>query len=217
MLFQSCCDAVDLTDTVFMVDQLLFHDFFYTDITLVDIADICNLPAQMFLQFLALQTHGTDLVTHISYNKSQDKQLGNPHIGIVIHKYLKSASRIHLPEHISCNRQYCRKSSLLLSVHNGKKQHIQKERIKICKILASYSPVIHHKKRNKADHVFEKREKHFDQPSPFLDKNLPPGKLQLIFIQKNIFMPLHVSSHILDIFFQISQCMNTVFLFKTSS
>ena len=39
-LLQPCSNTVDLTDTVFMVDQLLLHDLFYTDITFIDIPDI---------------------------------------------------------------------------------------------------------------------------------------------------------------------------------
>ena len=103
-----------------MVDQLLLHDLFYTNITFIDIPDIHNLSVQMFFQFLTFQAHDTYLVSHISYYKPQDKELCDPDICVIIYQYLKTASGVHLPEHITCYRQYCRKCCLLLPIYNCK-------------------------------------------------------------------------------------------------
>ena len=112
----------------------------------------------MFLQFCLFQLHRPDLIPHISDYQPQNKQLGNPYIGIVIDQHLKTTSGIHLPEHIAGHSQNSRKGGLLLPIDNGKQQHVQQKRIQIGKILASYCPVIHHKKRNETNHVFKKRE-----------------------------------------------------------
>ena len=78
----------------------------------------------MILQLLTLHPHGPDLISHVTDNQSQNKELGNPHIGIVIHQHFKTASGIHLPEQITCHRTHGRKSCLLLPIYNGKEQHI---------------------------------------------------------------------------------------------
>lgn len=43
-LIQRFRDAVDLADTIPLIDELLLHDLFHADVALIDIPDIRDLP-----------------------------------------------------------------------------------------------------------------------------------------------------------------------------
>ena len=211
------CDRINLADTVFLVDQLLLHNAFETGIAFINVLDICDLPRQMSLQFLAFHTHSLDLIPHISDYKAKNKQLCDPHISVIIQKNFKSTPRVHLPEHISSHCTYCRKSCLLLSIHDRKQQNIQKKRIQVREISAAYRSVIHHKERNKTNQILHKRKQNTEQPFPLVPQDLPPWKFQFIFIYKNSLVLLHIRCHFFNISVQITKGMYTVFFLESCS
>ena len=211
------CDCINLSDTVFLVDQLLLHNTFEAGIAFINVLDICNLSRQMSLQFFTFHTHSLYLVSHISDYKPKNKELCDPYISIIIQKNFKPASCIHLPEHISSHCTYCRKSCLLLSINDRKQKNIQKKRIQVRKISAAYCSVIHHKERNKTNQILHKRKQNTEQPFPLVPQDLPPWKFQFILIYKNSLVLLHIRCHFFNISVQITKSMYTVFFLESCS
>ena len=55
------------------------------------------------------------------------------------------------------------------------------------------------------------------QPFPFFPEPLPPGLLQLVILQENALMPLHVRNDILHSLFPVTESVYTVFPLKTAA
>ena len=113
-------NAVNLSDAVFLVHHLLFQHIFYTNITVIDVFYISQLVIEIILYLRTFLPDISNLIAHVPYHKSQNKQLCHPNIGCIIKHNLKTASCIHLSEQISAYSKNSRKKCLMLSVHDSK-------------------------------------------------------------------------------------------------
>ena len=89
-----------------------------------------------------LLLHRMQPVTHIADHKSQNQQLCNPYVRVDIQHHIKTAPLIHLHRKIPRHRKYRGECRLLLSVGNGKQQHIQQIKINVLEIRTPRHPVI---------------------------------------------------------------------------
>ena len=99
----------------------------------------------------------------MTYHQAKDKQLRDPYVGVIVQQHVESGAGVLLTEQITCRGKDRRNESLLLSVNNGKQQHIQQIEIQVGKILASRRAVIQHEKRNEQCRGLQIRKHNFYQ------------------------------------------------------
>ena len=72
-----------------MVDHLGLKVMLHSDIAVINLFNIRQLPVEILHPRLALALDEVQLVLQIAHHQPYDEQLRHPHIGIVIHQHFK--------------------------------------------------------------------------------------------------------------------------------